>query len=377
MSDEHEHHHHDHPHDRGHKHDHGDHGHDHDPALETQDAGSQALSEALRSSFAVVKIVMVLMVLAFFGSGFFTVGPQEKAVILRFGKPVGEGENRLLNAGLHWSFPYPIDEVVKIPITEQQVVSSTIGWYLTTPEQELSGEEMPAGPSLNPAIDGYVITGDRNIIHTRATLRYHIQDPFNFTFNFVAASNTVQNVLNNSLLYTAARYNVDDILLNRIAEFSEAVQERVEEQAEEQHLGIVVEQCLVESRPPRQLQAIFDQVTIARQNRNKALIDANSYTNQILSQADGQASIIISQASLAGANYVTNALAEAKRFTDLLPLYQSDPHLFTQQYVVKAMGAALTNTEKWAEPTSDSGKSTEVRLMLNREPPQPKAAAGP
>src|SRR5277367_6645021 len=205
MSDEHEH-----------------HDHEHSPAPETRDAGSQALAEALSSSFAIVKIVMVLMVVAFFCSGFFTVGPQEKAVILRFGKPVGEGENRLLGAGLHWSFPYPIDEVVKIPITEQQVVSSTIGWYQTTPEQELSGEELPAGPSLNPAIDGYLITGDRNIIHSRATLRYHIRDPFNFTFNFVAASNTVQDVLNNALLYTAAQFKVDDVLLNRQAAFREA-----------------------------------------------------------------------------------------------------------------------------------------------------------
>jgi hypothetical protein len=56
----------------------------------------------------------------------------------------------LLGAGLHWSFPYPIDEVVKIPITEIQKVTSTVGWYFTTPEQELSGEELPAGASLNP-----------------------------------------------------------------------------------------------------------------------------------------------------------------------------------------------------------------------------------
>ena len=63
------------------------------------DAGSQALAEALRSSFAIVKVVMVLMVLAFFGSGFFTVGPQEKAIILRFGKPVGEGQKALLGGG--------------------------------------------------------------------------------------------------------------------------------------------------------------------------------------------------------------------------------------------------------------------------------------
>ncbi len=105
MSDEHEH-----------------HDHEHSPAPETRDAGSQALAEALSSSFAIVKIVMVLMVVAFFCSGFFTVGPQEKAVILRFGKPVGEGQKALLTSGLHWSFPYPIDEVVKIPITEIQKV---------------------------------------------------------------------------------------------------------------------------------------------------------------------------------------------------------------------------------------------------------------
>ena len=59
--------------------------HDHAPSRAgAQDAGSQALAEALRSSFAIVKIVMVLMVVAFFCSGFFTVGPSEKAVILAF-----------------------------------------------------------------------------------------------------------------------------------------------------------------------------------------------------------------------------------------------------------------------------------------------------
>ncbi len=108
------------------------------------DAGSRALAEALRSSFAIVKVVMVLMVVVFFLFRLFhRVGPQEKAVILRFGKPVGDGQKALLSAGLHWSLPYPIDEVVKIPITEIQKVSSTVGWYLTTPEAELSGEELP------------------------------------------------------------------------------------------------------------------------------------------------------------------------------------------------------------------------------------------
>jgi membrane protease subunit HflK len=351
--------------------------HDHD-APETQDAGSQALAEALRSSFAIVKIVMALMVLAFFGSGFFTVGPQEKAVILRFGKPVGEGDKILLNAGLHWSLPYPIDEVVKIPITEQQIVSSTIGWYLTTPEAELSGEEMPAGPTLNPAIDGYVLTADRNILHARATLRYHIDDPMRYVFGFTNAQMTVQNALNNALLYTAASFNVDDILLNRVDEFREAVQLRVTDLAEQEQLGIVIEQCDVESRPPRQLQSVFDQVTDARVNRDKALIGAHSYENQITNSAGAQAVSIINRAEADRTNYVASITAEAKRFTDLLPGYETNRNLFAQMTLVQTMGQVLTNVQdKIYLPQRADGQPRELRLMLNREPPQPKNAASP
>ena len=99
-----------------------------EPAL-PEDTGSQALSEALRSSFAIVKVLMVVLVIVFLGSGFFKVDPQEKAVMLHFGKPVGEGTKALLGPGLHWSLPYPIDEVVKIKFSEIQKVTSTVGWY--------------------------------------------------------------------------------------------------------------------------------------------------------------------------------------------------------------------------------------------------------
>jgi membrane protease subunit HflK len=352
--------------------------HEHD-APETQDAGSQALAEALRSSFGIVKIVMALMVLAFFSSGFFTVGPQEKAVILRFGKPVGEGEKILLNAGLHWSLPYPIDEVVKIPITEQQVVQSTVGWYFTTPEQDyLSGEDLGGGQSLNPAIDGYVLTADRNIIHAKATLRYHIDDPMRYVFGFTNAAVTVQNALNNALLYTAAHFNVDDILLNRVEEFREAVKTRVTDLAEQENLGIVIEQCDVESRPPRQLQNVFSQVIEANVNRDKALIVAHSYENQKTNAASAQAVAIIDVAEADRTNYVASVTAEAKVFTDLLPRFETNRNLFAQMTLVQTMGQVLTNVQRQEYlPTHADGKPIEVRLMLGDEPPQPKNAATP
>jgi len=349
------------------------------PLAAPEDAGSQALAEALRSSFAIVKFVMVVLVIIFFGSGFFQVGPQQKAIILRFGKPVGQGQAALLGPGLHWSFPYPIDEVVRIPITEIQRVSSTIGWFAETPEQELSGNLPPPGPSLVPGVDGYVITADRNIIHTRATLYYQVDEPIRYVFDFTSASNTIQNALNNALLDTAARFKVDDILYSDVAGFQEAVQERVSALADREGLGITVKQCNVESIPPRQLKDVFDQVTEARQNQNKVLDDAHSYENQATNSADAQAAAILSEARSARVLYVQSVQADAKAFSALLPNYEVNPGLFQQQKLVQVMGQALTNADfKAYLPTSASGEPVELRLMLNREPPGPKAgAAGP
>src|SRR5688500_9407502 len=64
------------------------------------DAGTQALSEALRSSFVIVKVLMIGLVVLFICSGVFTVPSQKKAIILRLGKPVGTGEQMLLEPGL-------------------------------------------------------------------------------------------------------------------------------------------------------------------------------------------------------------------------------------------------------------------------------------
>ena len=140
------------------------------PPEVSDDANSQALSDALRSSFVIVKAVMVLLVLAFLSTGMVTVGPQEKAMILRFGKPVGEGDAALLGPGLHWAFPPPIDEVVKIPMGQVQTVRSTVGWYQTTAAMEAANSEPEPRNSLNPLTDSYVLTADGNIIHVRGTL---------------------------------------------------------------------------------------------------------------------------------------------------------------------------------------------------------------
>ena len=272
-----------------HSHPHGDHDHPHLPAPETPiDPGSQALAEALRSSFAIVKIVMAVLVVAFLASGFFQVGPQEQAIVLRFGKPVGEGKEALLGPGLHWSMPYPIDEYVKIPITGLQQVRSSVGWFATTKAQEALGMDAPAVPSINPAQHGYAVTADGNIIHTFATLFFRVEDPLRYEFGFTNAVKLVQNALDNALVQTAARFKVDDILTDDVTGFRDAVRQRTTELLEQRKLGVVVDRCEVQSIPPGFLKQAFDRVVTAVASRDTVLNNAKNYSNETLSRAASQ-----------------------------------------------------------------------------------------
>lgn len=373
----HDHHHHDHDHDHDH-----DHGHSHEPAAsETPlDPGSQALAEALKSSFGIVKVVMVLLVIVFLSSGFFTVGPQERAVVLRFGKPVSEGQQALLGPGLHFALPYPVDEVVKVPITEVQRITSTVGWFYTTPEQEVAGTEPMGSIALNPLVDGYVVTADKNIIHARAILNYRIEDPIQFVFDFAgttnypyngaSASNLVLNALNDALVQSAGDFKVDDILTRDVFGFKDAVKRRVTERLAAHKLGVVVEQLDVVTRPPLSLKGDFARVSDAAQRRDNLISAARSYQNQTLSKAGAQAAALTNMAESDRTWYVESLRAEASRFNDLLPKYRANPELFVQLRLTETLGRVMTNVQDKIYLTE---QTDELRLLLNREPQKLKS----
>ena len=383
---------HDHKHDHGHEH-HHDHDHDHDdhphetavkvssptaPApeqgtpntqAEIEDTGSRALSDALRSSFAIVKLVMIALVIVFIASGVFTVPSGQNAIILRFGKPVGTADKQLLGPGLHWSFPYPIDEVVKIPIGEMQSVTSTAGWYQTTPEAELNNQEGDPGPSLNPAVDGYTITADGNIMHVRATLRYRITNPLNYMLNYVNASNVVQNTLDHSLFYASSLYKVNQALRDDPFGFRDRILARVKEVSQDMNLGISIESLDIRSIPPRQIRQVFNMVSVADIDRRKALDEAQAYANRVISTSEAEATSLVTQGKSEASRLVAEITSSANVFGEQLPYYRQNPDLFRARLQAEGMSRILTNVQDvFFLPKS----MEEVRWQINRAPQPPK-----
>ena len=346
------------------------------PPPGADDASAQALSEAFSSSFRIVKLIMAVLVVVFLCSGMFVVQPNEQAIVLRFGRPVEAAGDQLRRPGWHWAWPYPINEVVRIPIGQIQTVTSTTGWHATTPEMEALNQEPMAQGILRPDADGYTLTGDGNIIHVRVTLKYRIADPIRYTFGFAQVNTTLTNVLNNAIFWASARVTADAAVYKDKVGFRDLVVQRVRQQVTALDLGITLEPSDVETKAPVDVRPAFENVNSEEQKRSERISAAQGDREQILGKAQGEAGAILARATGSSNRFITAITAEATAFRNQLPEYRKDPELFRNRLLAARLGRIMTNVqEKFFLPEAPEGRSRELRLLLSREPVKSEAPA--
>jgi len=302
-----------------------------EPAGDELDAASKSLSEALGISFIILKVIMIVLIVAFLASGFETVGSEEQALVLRFGKIRGVGEKRLLGPGPHWILPYPIDEIVKIPVKAQVNLPIDSFWYFLTPPEILSGQQRPVRPNqpLEPLRDGYCITrgekrvetapanvpgslggvntgsdgSDYNIVHTKWQLTYQIDDPERFFRNiyvedfkpgdiyFDVITKSITPLLNDmfddSVVTAMVNYTIDEAISSR-DRIPIHVKRLLQEKLDIIESGIkVVSVQLTRSECPRQVKGAFEASTMASQRSETAVTNARTYAENTLNEAGG------------------------------------------------------------------------------------------
>jgi membrane protease subunit HflK len=337
-----------------------------------EDPGTQALSEALRSSFYIIQIIMVLLVVVFFGSGFFTVKEQNRAIILRMGRPVGDGEGVLLLPGAHFAFPRPIDEVTNIPFTSLQRADSSVGWFQTAAERAANAPEPAAMSAIDPASSAsYMLTADTNIIHLAAFATYRITKPIPYYFDYADAAQFVTNDLDNALVFAASRFTVDDIISLQPTAFQESVLLRMRELVEQQGLGVTVDSVDSQSppSPPLVLKGDFSRVIQASAEHDTTLSQADIYRSQTLGNARGEKESRIRTAEADRDRAVKLIGAEQTNFSGLLSYYQNNPALVTSLLQADTLYRVWANAQSTVIlPDQSSGRS-QIRIQLGEPLP--------
>ena len=400
------------------------HNHEHEK-LDTQadnvpigelDAGSRSLADALRISFAVLKIVMVVLVILFFSSGVFTVGPDEQSMVLRFGRIRGDtAEKRILGPGLHWAIPYPIEEVIKFPgkNTVERVVIDAF-WY--------NEKNQMAPASLDPVMDGYCITrndtvadlktgDDYNIVHSKWLLTYKISDCELFFKNvYVKLPPAGQNYVDvipasvepflkafacDAIVATMVQFSIDEAIKSD-ARISRQAEKLLQEKLDSIESGIEVDSMQITAITwPRQVEDAFIASIKASNEADKLIREAKGYAESKINEAGGIEIInvisdpntteqqmeyylanssgsvrqTISEAKAYRTKVVESAKANADYLAKLLPEYRKRPKLVLQRIYQEAMEDILSNTQETIIAQPSSGiKNTEFRVMVNRDP---------
>ena len=329
------------------------------------DARALALSEALQSSFKIVRVFMVILAIAFIGSGITKVDTGEQALQLRFGQFI-----KRLDPGLHFAWPKPIDEVVKIPVVESRDITSDVG-YRTADEDEPQDSF-----GFEPGYDGYTLTGDGNMVHIKASMNYVLEDSEeavkDYEFKFSNITNFLHSALDNAVYHASANVSAMEAYTTGKTKLKEDIRNRINKVVNLEHkLPIRVIEVILAVKVPVGVEPEFAAFTTAEQQSREKIDVARAEAASIIAGAQGQAKVIESAGKTAADRLLSSVEAEAKSFTEQRPFYERNPELFQQRLVTETMERVLNNA---VEIFYLSGR--QPRIWLNRIPEKPKLSEG-
>jgi len=333
------------------------------------DAGRQALADALRVSFRLLTLAIIILGIAYLLSGVFSVREHERAYVLLLGRIAGIADDRIKEPGLHWTLPKPFSEIVRVPAERIQNMEINTQWFFEQPGLPPEEQASPSGNALTPDRDGYVLTGDANIIHIRWGLRYTIRDPERFIFYHDDPVMTLQKEMDRAAMLVAHRWPVDRLLRTDIEAYRAEVDQALQARMNELALGIHVHRLdLLAVVPPRQTAYAFDAVIEAEQDRSRNISAARAYAARARNEAQGEASRILSASRAARQRIISEASADADLFQSVLPVYRDHPAMLAETLRQDRLRAILPRAKQHIAIRKRDDGSQDVRIMIGPSP---------
>lgn len=264
---------------------------------------------------SVTKYLRILVILVLAGiclSGIRIVKSGEVALILRFGRLVGQTqEEQVHEAGLLLAFPYIIDEVITVPIS-------------TVMEQSVTTYHTPTGTDTKAG--SYVLTGDSNVAVLTASVKYVVSDPVAYALNVGDIGNMINGAVSNAMLTEAASTDVDDLLTAGKDAFAARSLTRAAENLT--NAGVELTSLeLTKVSMPSEVKTIYDQVNSATVSAATTIENANNYRQTLIPYAESVASTTVSTASAEKVLAVADAQTKLTEFWGLVEEYRVNPEV--------------------------------------------------
>lgn len=275
-----------------------------------------------------VGVILGAVLLVWLASGFFIVQEGQQAVITQFGK-----YHATVNAGFNWRMPAPIQRHELIFVT--QIRSVDIGRDTIVKATGLRESAM--------------LTADENIVEIKFAVQYRLNDARAFLFESRDPAQAVVQAAETAVREVVGKMKMDAALAEERDQIAPRVREKMQGILDRYKVGIEVVGINLQQggvRPPEQVQAAFDDVLKAGQERERAKNEAQAYANDVVPRAVGTASRLKEEADAYRERIVAQAEGDSQRFKSILTEYQKAPQVMRDRMYTDTMQQIYSNATK-------------------------------
>jgi membrane protease subunit HflK len=266
-----------------------------------------------------IGLVLVVALLIWLGTGFFIVNEGQQAVITQFGR-----YKSTVGAGFNWRLPYPIQRHEVVVVT--QIRSADVGRDTIVRSTGLRESAM--------------LTEDENIVEIKFAVQYRLNDARAFLYESKAPSEAVVQVAETAVREVVGKMRMDAALADERDQIAPRVRTLMQTILDRYRVGVEIVGINLQQggvRPPEQVQAAFDDVLKAGQERERSKNEAQAYANDVVPRATGTASRLTQEAAAYKARIVAQAQGDAQRFGSVFTEYQKAPQVTRDRMYIDAM----------------------------------------
>jgi membrane protease subunit HflK len=278
------------------------------------------------------KLIAIIVVVLYLTTGTFSVGPDEEAVILRFGKYL-----KTFGPGIHWYFPRPIARVIKVKTTK--VYRIEVGFRTV--------EVGPPARYKNVKEESLMLTGDENILDIDFIVQYKIEDVLKYTFNLKDPYMMLKDASEATLRQVVGKSNIEETLTVGKDRIQFETKDKLQEVLDKYESGIqIIGVQLQDVQPPEQVIGAFKDVASAREDRVRYINEANGYLNDLIPKARGGAQQLLNEAYAYKEKRVKEAEGDVAKFLKLYENYNLGKDVTRTRLYLETLENVLPDTDK-------------------------------
>lgn len=271
-------------------------------------------------------IFLVLAVVGGVKSSYYTVEPDEEAIIIRFGKYVGT-----YPPGLHFKLPYGVDDVVKLK--SKRVLQAEFGFRTQSTN---NNRTQYAQKEFDD--ESLMLTGDLNVADVEWVVQYQISDPFKFIFQASEPERNIKDVSESIMRRVVGDRLVNEVLTTGRVEIANDARILMQDVLDKYDIGVkVVTVKLQDVNPPHVVKPSFNEVNEAKQEQEKVINQAEENYNKVIPEARGQAEKIVSEAEGYATSVINRAVGDAEKFKAVMTEYQRAPAITKKRIYLETM----------------------------------------